>query len=69
MKRKKEEFRFTINKITENKDGSANCEVDMDDYTKAKLIEVGVMTILRQYIEQERKPWYKRIFKRKSTNA
>jgi hypothetical protein len=68
MKRKND-FKFTVNRITENEDGSANCEVDMNDYTKTKLIEAGVMSILRQYIEQERRPWYKRIFKRKSTNA
>lgn len=65
MKRKKEEFKFSVTRITENEDGSANCQVDMNDYTKTKLIEVGVMSILKQYIEQERQPWYKRIFKRK----
>ena len=64
MKRKKEEFKFSVTKITENEDGSANCQVDMNDYTKTKLIEAGVMSILKRYIEQERQPWYKRIFKK-----
>jgi len=54
MKRKKENFRFTIKTLSENEDGSANCEVDMDDYTKGKLIEIGVITILKEHIAQEK---------------
>ena len=54
MKRKKEDFKFTINTISENEDGSANCEVDMDDYTKGKLIEIGVIAILKEHIAQEK---------------
>ena len=54
MKRKKENFKFTIKTISENDDGSANCEVDMDDYTKGKLIEIGVISILKEYIAQEK---------------
>ena len=54
MKRKKEEFKFSIRTLSENDDGSANCEVDMDDYTKGKLIEIGVITILKEHIAQEK---------------
>ena len=54
MKRKKENFRFTIKTLSENEDGSANCEVDMDDYTKGKLIEIGVIAILKEQIAQEK---------------
>jgi len=54
MKRKKEEFKFTIKTLSENEDGSANCEVDMDDYTKGKLIEIGVIAILKEHIAQEK---------------
>jgi len=54
MKRKKENFRFTIKTLSENDDGSANCEVDMDDYTKGKLIEIGVISILKEHIAQEK---------------
>ena len=54
MKRKKEEFKFTIKTQSENEDGSANCEVDMDDYTKGKLIEIGVIAILKEHIAQEK---------------
>lgn len=54
MKRKKENFRFTIKTLSENEDGSANCEVDMDDYTKGKLIEIGVIAILKEHIAQEK---------------
>jgi len=54
MKRKKENFRSTIKTLSENEDGSANCEVDMDDYTKGKLIEIGVISILKEHIAQEK---------------
>ena len=54
MKRKKEDFKFTINTISENEDGSANCEVEMNDYTKGKLIEIGVIAILKEHIAQEK---------------
>jgi len=54
MKRKKENFKFTIKTLSENEDGSANCEVDMDDYTKGKLIEIGVIAILKEHIAQEK---------------
>ena len=54
MKRKKEDFKFTIKTLSENEDGSANCEVDMDDYTKGKLIEIGVIAILKEHIAQEK---------------
>ena len=56
-------FRFTIKTISENEDGSANCEVDMDDYTKGKLIELGVISLLKEHImNQKKQPWYKRWF-------
>jgi hypothetical protein len=54
MKRKKENFKFTIKTISENEDGSANCEVEMNDYTKGKLIELGVIAILKEHIAQEK---------------
>jgi len=54
MKRKKEEFKFTIKTISENEDGSANCEVELNDYTKGKLIELGVISILKEHIAQEK---------------
>jgi hypothetical protein len=54
MKRKKENFRFTIKTLSENEDGSANCEVELNDYTKGKLIELGVISILKEHIAQEK---------------
>jgi hypothetical protein len=54
MKRKEKEFKFRIRTLSENDDGSANCEVDMDDYTKGKLIEIGVIAILKEHIAQEK---------------
>jgi hypothetical protein len=59
MKRKKENFKFTIKTISENEDGSANCEVDMNDYTKGKLIELGVIAILKEHIAQEKMKYAK----------
>ena len=54
MKRKKENFKFTIKTISENEDGSVNCEVELNDYTKGKLIELGVISILKEHIAQEK---------------
>jgi hypothetical protein len=54
MKRKKENFKFTIKTLSENEDGSANCEVELNDYTKGKLIELGVISILKEHIAQEK---------------
>jgi hypothetical protein len=54
MKRKKQDFKFTIKTISENEDGSANCEVELNDYTKGKLIELGVISILKEHIAQEK---------------
>jgi len=59
-------IQFTVEKIDENSDGSVNCIVEMNDYTKGKLIELGVISILKQHISEQyaTKPWYKRLFKR-----
>jgi hypothetical protein len=41
--------------IKENKDGSADALVHFDAEGLAILVEAGVISILRQYIEQEKK--------------
>ena len=41
--------------IRENEDGSADALVHFDAEGLAILVEAGVLSILRQYIEQEKK--------------
>ena len=41
--------------IKENKDGSADALVHFDAEGLGILVETGIMSILRQYIEQEKK--------------
>jgi hypothetical protein len=41
--------------VKENKDGSADALVHFDAEGLAILVEAGVISILRQYIEQEKK--------------
>jgi hypothetical protein len=41
--------------IKENEDGSADALVHFDAEGLAILVEAGVLSILRQYIEQEKK--------------
>jgi hypothetical protein len=41
--------------VKENKDGSADALVHFDAEGLAVLVEAGVLSILRQYIEQEKK--------------
>jgi hypothetical protein len=40
--------------IKENKDGSADALVHFDKEGLEKLVEVGILSIIRQYIEQEK---------------
>jgi len=58
------EIKFTMTPIKENPDGSADYSLEMNEYTKAKLIEMAVIGALKDAIKQQKKvPWYKRIFK------
>ena len=58
------EIKFTMTPIKENPDGSVDYSLDMNEYTQAKLIEMGVISALKDAIKQQKKvPWYKRIFK------
>lgn len=55
------EFRMTWTK--DNGDGSADYALEMNEYTQAKLIEMAIVGMLKEHINQQKKPWYKRIFK------
>ena len=58
MARKKpvgDDYSFTITKIKENPDGSAECTIDISDFVKGKLIEKGVIALLQEYMDQEEK--------------
>jgi hypothetical protein len=41
--------------VKENKDGSADALVHFDKEGLGMLVEAGIISILRQYIEQEKK--------------
>jgi len=57
------EIKFTMTPIKENPDGSADYSLEMNEYTKAKLIEMAVIGALKDAIRQQKKqPWYKRWF-------
>lgn len=66
-KKKQPEFKFTITRMKDNPDGSCDVQVDMNDYAKERLIEAGVLALLKQHINDtyDKLPWYKRVFKRR----
>ena len=52
---------FRMTKLKERPDGGADMELDMNDYTKSKLIEIGVISLLKQHIDQQqqlKKKWW-----------
>lgn len=65
--KKKPEFKFTITRMKDNPDGSCDVQVEMNDHAKERLIEAGVIALLKQhmYDTYEKLPWYKRLFKRR----
>jgi hypothetical protein len=48
-------MKIEIQVIKENKDGSADAMVHFDKEGLSLLVEEGVLAILRQYIEQQKK--------------
>ena len=44
-----------ITKVFEsnNDDGSANYKLDLNEYTTSKLVEIGVISLLKEHIAQE----------------
>jgi hypothetical protein len=57
------EIKFTMTPIKENLDGSVDYSLEINEYTKAKLIEMAVIGALKDAIRQQKKqPWYKRWF-------
>ena len=53
--KKEKEMKLQIEIVKENNDGSADALVHFDKEALGMLIEKGVISILRQYIEQEKK--------------
>lgn len=56
-----QEILFRMTKLRERPDGGADMELDMNDYTKSKLIEIGVISLLKQHIDQQqqlKKKWW-----------
>ena len=56
------ELEFSMIYVKDNPDGSADYKLRMNEYTQAKLVELGVIGLLKQAIAQQKKPWYKRWF-------
>ena len=50
-----ENMNIQIAIVKENKDGSADAMVHFDAEGLGVLVEAGILSILRQYIEQEKK--------------
>ena len=48
-------MQIQIEIIKENKDGSADAKVHFDAEGLGVLVEAGIISILRQYIDQEKK--------------
>jgi len=46
---------ITVKVIKENKDGSADAEVNFDSEGLGFLVQEGLLSILKQYIEQQKK--------------
>jgi hypothetical protein len=46
------EFRMVFE--SNNDDGSANYRLDLNDYTTSKLVEIGVIALLKEHIAQEK---------------
>ena len=56
------EIEFRMTHVKDNPDGSGDYKLHMNEYTQAKLVELGVIGLLKQAIAQQKKPWYKRWF-------
>jgi len=51
-----DEIKFTMTFASDNGDGSANYNLDLNEYTTSKLVEIGVIALLKQHIDQEKTP-------------
>lgn len=49
-----DDIQFTMTHATDHDDGSATYNLDMNEYTAGKLIEIGVIALLKEHIEQEK---------------
>ena len=49
-----DDIQFTMTFESNNDDGSANYKLDLNEYTTSKLVEIGVISLLKEHIEQER---------------
>jgi hypothetical protein len=49
-----DDIQFTMTFESNNDDGSANYRLDLNEYTTSKLVEIGVISLLKEHIEQER---------------
>jgi hypothetical protein len=48
-----DDIQFTMVFESNNDDGSANYKLDLNEYTTSKLVEIGVISLLKEHIAQE----------------
>jgi hypothetical protein len=49
-----DDIQFTMTFESNNDDGSANYKLDLNEYTTSKLVEIGVIALLKENIAQEK---------------
>ena len=49
-----DDIQFTMVFESNNDDGSANYKLDLNEYTTSKLVEIGVISLLKEHIAQEK---------------
>jgi hypothetical protein len=49
-----DDIQFTMVFESNNDDGSANYKLDLNEYTTGKLVEIGVIALLKENIAQEK---------------
>jgi len=49
-----DDIEFTMVFESNNDDGSANYKLDLNEYTTGKLVEIGVIALLKENIAQEK---------------
>ena len=49
-----DDIQFTMIHAMDHDDGSATYNLDLNAFTTSKLVEIGVIALLKQHIEQEK---------------
>ena len=49
-----DDIQFTMTHAMDHDDGSATYNLDLNPYTNGKLVEIGVIALLKEHIEQQK---------------